>query len=124
MGLTSPSARFTRVIFEPGLHFGSLKRDPTLAVDESLYAHIEGSTDSELLFHLALTFGLEDDPPAEVERMVGFVEEVGHRHGTEHPIQMTIGTTDARYALLRQASLSARRLLARFGFFRSSQCSA
>ena len=27
-------------------------------------------------------------------RMVGFVEEVGHRHGTQHPIQMTIGTTD------------------------------
>jgi glutamine amidotransferase len=74
--------------------FGSLKRDLALAVDESLYAHIEGSTDSELLFHLALTFGLEDDPPAAVERMVGFVEEVGHRHGTEHPIQMTIGTTD------------------------------
>jgi predicted glutamine amidotransferase len=24
----------------------------------------------------------------------GHVEEVGHRHGTEHPIQMTIGTTD------------------------------
>ena len=74
--------------------FGSLKRDLALAVDESLYPHIEGSTDSELLFHLALTFGLEDDPPAAVERMVGFVEEVGHRHETEHPIQMTIGTTD------------------------------
>ena len=28
--------------------------------------------------------------------MVGFVEEVGHRHGTEHPIQMTIGTTDGK----------------------------
>jgi predicted glutamine amidotransferase len=26
--------------------------------------------------------------------MVGHVEEVGRRHGTEHPIQMTIGTTD------------------------------
>jgi hypothetical protein len=26
--------------------------------------------------------------------IVGYVEEVGHRHGTQHPIQMTIGTTD------------------------------
>ena len=26
--------------------------------------------------------------------MVGYVEEVGHRHGTQHPIQMTIGTSD------------------------------
>ena len=74
--------------------FARLKRDLALAVDESLYASIEGSTDSELLFYLALTFGLEDDPPAAVERMVGYVEEVGYRHGTEHPIQMTIGTTD------------------------------
>lgn len=74
--------------------FHSLKRDLALAVDESLFASIEGSTDSELLFYLALTFGLEDDPPGAVERMVGFVEDVGQRHGTQHPIQMTIGTTD------------------------------
>jgi glutamine amidotransferase len=74
--------------------FHRLKRELALAVEESLYASIEGSTDSELLFYLALTFGLEDDPAGAVGRMVGIVEEVGHRHGTEHPIQMTIGTTD------------------------------
>jgi predicted glutamine amidotransferase len=76
--------------------FHLIKRDLALAVDESLYAYMEGSTDSEMLFYLALTFGLEEDPPSAVERMVGFVEEVGHRHGTEHPIQMTIGTTDGK----------------------------
>jgi glutamine amidotransferase len=76
--------------------FHLIKRDLALAVDESLYPQMEGSTDSEMLFYLALTFGLEDDPPAAVERMVDFVEEVGHRHGTEHPIQMTIGTTDGK----------------------------
>jgi predicted glutamine amidotransferase len=74
--------------------FHLTKRDLALAVDESLYSSMEGSTDSEMLFYLALTFGLEDDPPKAVERAVGFVEEVGHRHGTEHPIQMTIGATD------------------------------
>jgi predicted glutamine amidotransferase len=75
-------------------NFHLIKRDLALAVDESLYADMEGSTDSEMLFYLALTFGLEDDPPTAVARMVGFVEEVGHRHGVEHPIQMTIGTTN------------------------------
>jgi predicted glutamine amidotransferase len=74
--------------------FHLIKRDLALAVDESLYADMEGSADSEMLFYLALTFGLEDDPPTAVARMVGFVEEVGHRHGVEHPIQMTIGTTN------------------------------
>jgi len=76
--------------------FHLVKRDLSLAVDESLYPYIEGSADSETLFYLALTFGLEDDPPKAVERMVGFVEEVGHRHGVEHPIQMTIGTSDGK----------------------------
>jgi predicted glutamine amidotransferase len=74
--------------------FHRVKRELALAVDESLFPQMEGSTDSEMLFYLALTFGLEENPPAAVERMVGHVEEVGHRHGTEHPIQMTIGTTD------------------------------
>jgi predicted glutamine amidotransferase len=76
--------------------FHLIKRDLALAVDESLYADMEGSADSEMLFYLALTFGLEDDPPKAVERMVGFVEDVGHRHGVEHPIQMTIGTSDGK----------------------------
>jgi glutamine amidotransferase len=35
--------------------FGSVKRDLTFAVDPSLYPHIQGTTDSEVLFHLALT---------------------------------------------------------------------
>ncbi len=76
--------------------FHLVKRDLSLAVDESLYPYIEGSADSETLFYLALTFGLEDDPPKAVEKMVGFVEEVGHRRGVEHPIQMTIGTSDGK----------------------------
>jgi predicted glutamine amidotransferase len=76
--------------------FHLVKRDLSLAVDESLYPYIEGSADSEVLFYLALTFGLEDEPPKAVEKMVGFVEEVGRRHGIEHPIQMTIGTSDGK----------------------------
>ena len=58
--------------------FGRVKRDLTLAVDDSLYPSMEGSTDSELLFYLALTLGLEDDPPGAVGRMVGLVEDLAH----------------------------------------------
>ena len=74
--------------------FHRVKRDLMLAIDPSLYPDIEGSTDSEALFFLALTFGLIDDPPGAVERAVGFVEDVGHRHGIEDPIQMTVATSD------------------------------
>jgi len=74
--------------------FGAVKRDLAFAVDPSLYAQIEGSTDTELFFYLALTFGLEDDPPSAVERAVGFIEETGRKHGVKEPIQMTVATTD------------------------------
>jgi predicted glutamine amidotransferase len=74
--------------------FATVKRDLAFAVDPSLYPEIEGSTDSELFFYLALTFGLEDDPPMAVEQAVGFIEETGRRHGVELPIQMTVATTD------------------------------
>jgi predicted glutamine amidotransferase len=78
--------------FVEGFH--SVKRDLAVAIDPELYPEIEGTTDSELLFHLALTFGLEDDPPRAVERTIGLVESVGHDQGVEFPFQGTIATSD------------------------------
>jgi glutamine amidotransferase len=72
----------------------TMKRDLVLAVDPSLYAKIEGQTDTEVLFYLALTFGLQDDPPAAIEQAIGLVEAVGRRLGVPHPFQGTIATTD------------------------------
>ena len=76
--------------------FHDVKRELQLAVNPSLYQGVEGSTDSETFFFLALTFGLEDDPPSAVEQAVGFIEEVGQKNGVEYPIQMTVATTDGR----------------------------
>jgi glutamine amidotransferase len=76
--------------------FPRVRRELLLAVDPDLFPAIEGTTDSETMFHLALTFGLENDPPTAVERMVGFVEDTGREHGIEHPLQMTVATTDGR----------------------------
>jgi glutamine amidotransferase len=74
--------------------FERVKRDLVLEVDPSLYPAILGTTDSEVFFQLALTYGLEDDPPRAVARAVGFIEATGERHGVAHPIQMTVATTD------------------------------
>ena len=74
--------------------FHETKRELLAAVDSSLYADIEGSTDSEALFFLALTFGLTVDPFTAVARAVGFVEKVGRSHGVVDPVQMTVATTD------------------------------
>jgi glutamine amidotransferase len=74
--------------------FHKVKRDLTFAVSPELYPSIEGTTDSETFFYLALTFGLERDPPAAVAQAVGFIEATGREHGVEQPIQMTVATTD------------------------------
>jgi predicted glutamine amidotransferase len=74
--------------------YASVRRDLVLAVEPSLFPSMAGSTDSEVMFHLALTFGLADDPVGAVQRMAGFVEDVGRAHGVEHPLQMTVLATD------------------------------
>lgn len=74
--------------------FHRVKRDLVLEIDPELFPEIEGSTDSEVFFYLALTYGLAADPPAAVARAVGHIEETGRRHGVEHPIQMTVATTN------------------------------
>ena len=76
--------------------FSEIRRDLLMAVDPGLFSDIEGSTDSEMMFFLALTFGLEHDPPGAVARMVGLVERTGRRQGVEYPIQMTVAVTDGR----------------------------
>jgi predicted glutamine amidotransferase len=74
--------------------FARLKRDLVFAVDPSLYPEIQGQADSEVLFFLALTFGLEDDPPTAIGHAIGLVEAVGSRLGVPNPFQGTIATTD------------------------------
>ena len=89
--------------------FREIKRDLLAAVEPSLYPDIEGSTDSEVLFFLALTFGLTDDPFMAVSRAVGLVEKVGREHEVGDPMQMTVATTNGesvwvfRYSSERQS---------------------
>jgi predicted glutamine amidotransferase len=74
--------------------YQEIRRDLAMAVDPALYPSIEGTTDSEVLFHLALTFGLEDDPLDAVSRAVGLVEDVARSRDIPDPVQMTVATSD------------------------------
>jgi glutamine amidotransferase len=74
--------------------FDAIKRELVFAVDESLYPEIRGHADTEVLFYLALTLGLEDDPPEAVARTIGLVEDAGRRHGVKYPFQGTIATSN------------------------------
>jgi glutamine amidotransferase len=74
--------------------YGRIRQSLLMAVDPLLFPNIQGSTDSELMFHLALTFGLEEDPIGGLERMAGFVEHTAAAAGIDSPLQMTIGLAD------------------------------
>lgn len=72
------------------------KRDLLFAVAPEYFNNIQGTTDSELMFHLALTFGLERDPLGAVERMAGFVEETARRNGVEESLWMTLAFSEGK----------------------------
>jgi glutamine amidotransferase len=70
------------------------RRDLLFEVDPALFGEILGTTDSELMFYLALSLGLEKDPLGALARMVGLVERIGRKHGVEQSMWMTIGLSD------------------------------
>ena len=92
--------------------FRTLRRDLMLLVDPALFPDIQGSTDSEVVFHLALTFGLEGDPIGALEQALGTIEAVARRHGLEPAIQASIGVSDGESLwAVRYASVDEPRSL-------------
>jgi glutamine amidotransferase len=74
--------------------FEAMRRELLLAVEPDLFGGIKGSTDSELLFHLALGFGLEHDPVGAMEMAIGLVEATALGHGVENAVQASVGVSD------------------------------
>jgi glutamine amidotransferase len=72
----------------------AIKRELVLAIDPSLYPEIKGQTDTEILFYLSLSFGLEDNPPEALARAIGLVEEQGSRKGARYPFQGTLAVAN------------------------------
>ncbi len=66
------------------------------AVADDLFPAIMGTTDSEVLFFLCLTFGLDRDPPGAIARAAGFVERVARAHGVAESLWMTLALCDGR----------------------------
>ena len=49
--------------------FHAIRRDLMLAIRPEQFPDVQGSTDTEVVFHLALTLGLESNPIAALERI-------------------------------------------------------
>lgn len=74
--------------------FRRLRRAIMLAIAPELFPAVHGTTDSEALFHLALTLGLAGDPIGAMARTIRMVEDIGYAAGVEHPVQGTFAITD------------------------------
>jgi glutamine amidotransferase len=74
--------------------FHELRRDLMLAIAPELFDDVHGSTDTEVVFQLALTHGLQDDPIGAMERTLGLIEELARRRGVADVVQGTFGISD------------------------------
>jgi predicted glutamine amidotransferase len=74
-----------------------LIRQALMAKISPLYFdNVLGSTDSELMFHLALTLGLEHDVPTAIAEMVRIIESTTESKGMEKGLWMTLGISDGK----------------------------
>ncbi|MFB8388204.1 class II glutamine amidotransferase [Microbacterium sp. NPDC055910] len=88
--------------------FDQVRRELTFEIDPGLYPRLLGTTDSEVCFFLALTYGLAADPVAALTRMVGRVERARKEHGIAEPFHATMCASDGdRLVVLRWTSPDA-----------------
>jgi predicted glutamine amidotransferase len=94
--------------------FHRLRRRLMLAIDPELFDDVQGSTDTEVVFQLARTFGLEENPIAALERTVGLIEATARELGLSAEVQGTFGVTDgaALWAVRYSSEGPARSLFA------------
>ncbi|UJW75812.1 class II glutamine amidotransferase [Rhizobium sp. SL42] len=77
-------------------HFDRIRRPmETMLDDEHFHARV-GTTDSELLFLLALQFGLKERPIAAMSEAVGFVERMSMHMTGEARVRFTAAFSDGR----------------------------
>src|SRR5882762_3446216 len=72
------------------------RKELLMNVAPEYFGNIMGTTDSEVMFHLALTFGLEVDPPGAVARMAGFIEKMALKYKVPETLWMTLGISDGK----------------------------
>jgi glutamine amidotransferase len=76
--------------------FDLIRRDLILKIDPEYFNNIQGTTDSEIMFHLALTYGLENDVNTAIARMAKDVEETAREKGIEESLWMTLAISNGK----------------------------
>jgi glutamine amidotransferase len=74
--------------------FELIRQELFALIAPEYFGNILGSTDSELMFHLALTLGLEKDVTSAVAEMVRVIETLSKEKGISESLWMTLGISD------------------------------
>lgn len=77
-------------------HFPVIKRDLQFDVAPELFSEIQGTTDSETCFYLALTYGLESDPKAAFEMMIERLEKSQKDAGLNISLNLSCTVSDGK----------------------------
>ena len=72
---------------------GTLHKDIDQLIDPEFPGR-KGQTDSETLFALAMTRGLQEDPASAINEMIREVESLRSRHDVDEPFRMSIAVSD------------------------------
>lgn len=75
-------------------NFEAVRRDLQMAIAPEFYNELKGTTDSETLFLLAMSFGLERDPKKALREMLETVRKACEKAGIEMQINMSCAMTD------------------------------
>jgi glutamine amidotransferase len=97
--------------------FPRLKRDMALQIDPELFPHIQGTTDAEMAFFLALTLGLDEDPQRALEAMIAQVERLREAAAIDAPLRFTCALSDGErlYALRYSSDNDSKTLYGNVG---------
>ena len=74
--------------------FDVVRKTADMMIPDDMFARRRGSTDSESLFLVAMSLGLEDDPKTALERTVAKFEALSREKGSAPHIRMTAAISD------------------------------
>ncbi len=73
-----------------------IRRRVEAHIPDALFAHRQGSTDSEAIFLLMLAHGLDADPEGATAKTLGLIEREMREAGVEEPLRFTAAFSDGR----------------------------
>jgi len=74
--------------------YQEVKKDLLEQVEAKYFQHILGSTDSEILFYLLLSNGLQNDVKSALVKTVELIESAAQKHQIKYALRMTLGISD------------------------------